>query len=105
MLTWPRQIPIGGNPADVVAIADAYARWMAENEIPKIVRERRAWSNSYRGNAGFLSYLEKSNGGHGRWDALHPGRLGREDWSGHCRMDENRAGLEATPKSPCAKKK
>jgi haloalkane dehalogenase len=36
MLTWPRQIPIGGNPSDVVAIADAYARWMAENKIPKL---------------------------------------------------------------------
>jgi len=35
-LTWPRQIPIGGNPPDVVAIVDAYAKWMAENEIPKL---------------------------------------------------------------------
>ena len=29
-LTWPRQIPIDGEPADVVAIADAYARWLNE---------------------------------------------------------------------------
>ena len=36
MLTWPRQIPIGGSPADVVAIVDTYAKWMAENEIPKL---------------------------------------------------------------------
>jgi haloalkane dehalogenase len=36
MLTWPCQIPIGGNPPDVVAIVDAYAKWMAENEIPKL---------------------------------------------------------------------
>jgi haloalkane dehalogenase len=35
-LTWPRQIPIGGEPADVVQIAADYAQWMAENEIPKL---------------------------------------------------------------------
>jgi len=36
-LTWPRQIPIEGAPADVVAIVDAYARWLAEaRELPKL---------------------------------------------------------------------
>jgi haloalkane dehalogenase len=35
-LTWPRQIPIAGEPADVVAIAADYAQWMAENEVPKL---------------------------------------------------------------------
>src|SRR5262245_1746102 len=27
-LTWPREIPIDGEPADVVAIVDRYARWL-----------------------------------------------------------------------------
>ncbi len=35
-LTWPRQIPIAGEPADVVQIASDYAQWMAQNEIPKL---------------------------------------------------------------------
>jgi haloalkane dehalogenase len=35
-LTWPRQIPIAGEPADVVAIAADYAQWMARNDIPKL---------------------------------------------------------------------
>ena len=35
-LTWPRQIPIAGEPADVVAIVEAYARWMAQNDLPKL---------------------------------------------------------------------
>ncbi len=35
-LTWPRQIPIGGEPADVTELAAAYAQWMSENEIPKL---------------------------------------------------------------------
>jgi haloalkane dehalogenase len=35
-LTWPRQIPIAGEPADVVAIASDYSQWLAENDIPKL---------------------------------------------------------------------
>jgi haloalkane dehalogenase len=35
-LTWPRQIPIAGEPADVVAIAADYSQWMAQNDIPKL---------------------------------------------------------------------
>src|ERR1700712_2476686 len=35
-LTWPRQIPIAGEPEDVAGIVAAYAQWMAENEIPKL---------------------------------------------------------------------
>ena len=35
-LTWPREIPIAGEPADVVAIADAYARWLSQSDIPKL---------------------------------------------------------------------
>ena len=34
-LTWPRQIPIGGDPADVADMAESYAAWMAENDLPK----------------------------------------------------------------------
>ena len=35
-LTWPRQIPIAGEPAEVVRIVSDYAQWMAENDIPKL---------------------------------------------------------------------
>ena len=35
-LTWPRQIPIDGEPADVVAIAEAYAAWLAASPLPKL---------------------------------------------------------------------
>lgn len=35
-LTWPRQIPLDGEPADVHEIASDYARWMAENDLPKL---------------------------------------------------------------------
>jgi haloalkane dehalogenase len=35
-LTWPRQIPVGGEPRDTHEIATAYAAWMAENQVPKL---------------------------------------------------------------------
>src|SRR3546814_1957352 len=35
-LSWPRQIPIAGTPADVVAIARDYAGWLSESPIPKL---------------------------------------------------------------------
>jgi haloalkane dehalogenase len=35
-LTWPRQIPIAGEPADVVQIVADYSQWMAVNDIPKL---------------------------------------------------------------------
>ena len=35
-LTWPRQIPIEGEPADVHAIVQSYADWLATSDIPKL---------------------------------------------------------------------
>jgi haloalkane dehalogenase len=35
-LTWPREIPIDGDPDDVAAIVDDYGRWLSETDIPKL---------------------------------------------------------------------
>ncbi len=35
-LTWPRQIPIEGEPADVVGIVQAYGEWLAAAPVPKL---------------------------------------------------------------------
>lgn len=35
-LTWPRQIPIEGEPKDTQAIISDYAAWMASNTMPKL---------------------------------------------------------------------
>ena len=35
-LTWPRQIPLGGEPADVVAIVQSYADWLSTSQLPKL---------------------------------------------------------------------
>ncbi|MGH7962521.1 MAG: haloalkane dehalogenase [Candidatus Binatia bacterium] len=36
MLTWPRQIPIDGEPADVVEIVERYGQWLATSNVPKL---------------------------------------------------------------------
>lgn len=35
-LTWPRELPIEGEPADVVEIVDAYGEWLSASNIPKL---------------------------------------------------------------------
>ncbi len=35
-LTWPRQIPLAGEPADVVQIVQDYADWLATSDLPKL---------------------------------------------------------------------
>ncbi len=35
-LTWPREIPIDGEPADVVEIVQSYADWLSGSELPKL---------------------------------------------------------------------
>jgi haloalkane dehalogenase len=36
ILTWPRQIPLDGEPADVVEIVTRYGQWLATSAIPKL---------------------------------------------------------------------
>jgi haloalkane dehalogenase len=35
-LTWPRELPINGEPEDVVSIADDYSKWLAQSDVPKL---------------------------------------------------------------------
>ena len=35
-LTWPRQIPIDGEPQSVVKVVDDYAAWLSQSSIPKL---------------------------------------------------------------------
>src|ERR1041385_4084764 len=36
MLAWSRDLPIAGEPADVVEVVESYAKWMSKNSIPKL---------------------------------------------------------------------
>jgi haloalkane dehalogenase len=35
-LSWPRQIPVDGEPADVTEIVHSYGRWLAGSDLPKL---------------------------------------------------------------------
>ena len=35
-LTWPREIPINGEPEDVNRIAADYSKWLAQSDVPKL---------------------------------------------------------------------
>jgi haloalkane dehalogenase len=35
-LTWPRMIPIEGEPADMVKVVETYAAWLAHADLPKL---------------------------------------------------------------------
>jgi haloalkane dehalogenase len=54
-LTWPRQIPVDGEPADVPAIVTAYADWLKTSNVPKLFlkaepgRDTRPWPGSRLG--------------------------------------------------------
>ena len=36
MLNWPRQIPIGGEPPNVVALVHRYANWLGTGKVSKL---------------------------------------------------------------------
>jgi haloalkane dehalogenase len=89
-LTWPREIPLDGEPADVARMVQAYADWLAASPLPKLFVNAepgsiltgpqrdfcRAWSNqqevTVRGNH-FIQ--EDSPDEIGRAIALFVGRL------------------------------
>ncbi len=35
-LTWPRELPIEGEPADVVEIVESYGEWLSHSALPKL---------------------------------------------------------------------
>lgn len=36
-LTWPREIPLDGEPADVTGIVQSYADWLSGSDLPKLL--------------------------------------------------------------------
>jgi haloalkane dehalogenase len=74
-LTWPRQIPIEGEPADVVAAVEGYSRWLAGSDVPKLFinadpgsilvgRQRgvcRAWPNQTEVTVPGLHFIQEDS--------------------------------------------
>jgi haloalkane dehalogenase len=76
MLCWPRQIPIGGEPAAVVARVQAYAEWLVRSSVPKLFvnaepgailvgRQRefcRGWPNQREVTVPGVHFLQEDSG-------------------------------------------
>jgi len=74
-LTWPRQIPIEGQPADVVAVVEDYSAWLAASQMPKLFinadpgsilvgRQRevcRAWPNQTEVTVKGLHFIQEDS--------------------------------------------
>jgi haloalkane dehalogenase len=74
-LTWPRMIPIEGEPADVVKVVDKYVAWLARAAVPKLFinaepgsiltgRQRelcRAWPNQTEVTVKGLHFLQEDS--------------------------------------------
>jgi haloalkane dehalogenase len=56
-LTWPRQIPIDGDPADVTAIVAASASWLSTSRVPKLFF--RAEPGAILANEEDLAFIRK----------------------------------------------
>jgi haloalkane dehalogenase len=37
MLAWPRDLPLGGEPADVVSVLEENQQWLASSDVPKLI--------------------------------------------------------------------
>ena len=94
-LTWPRQIPIAGEPADVVQIAAAYSQWMAANELPKLFVNAEPGAILIGALREFCRTLAKPDRGHGAGFAFHPGGFRRGDRPGDGRLDDGEIDLTA----------
>ena len=74
-LTWPRQIPIEGEPADVVKVVEDYSAWLATSDMPKLFINAdpgsiltgrqgdvcRAWRNQQEVNVKGLHFLQEDS--------------------------------------------
>lgn len=74
-LSWPRDLPIGGEPADVVTVVEDYSRWLAESDVPKlfvnaepgaIINDRvraqvRTWPNQTETTVAGIHYIQEDS--------------------------------------------
>ena len=74
-LAWPRELPIEGEPSDVVEIVERYAEWLSRSAVPKLfinaepgalitgrAREYcRAWPNQRETTVKGIHYVQEDS--------------------------------------------
>ena len=81
-LTWPRQIPIEGEPADVVEIVRAYGEWLKTSQVPKLFINADPGAILRGGPREFCRTLAESDRSDREGHPLHPGRFAGRDRCG-----------------------
>lgn len=76
-LTWPRQLPIDGEPEDVVAIVQSYGEWLSRSPAPKLFINADPGAILRGAQREFLPHLARTDRGDGSRQPFHPGRLAR----------------------------
>jgi len=75
-LSWPRQLPIAGEPTHIIELVQKYGKWMSENDIPKLfinaepgtllkgrVREFcRTWKNQTEATVQGRHFIQEDSG-------------------------------------------
>ena len=85
-LTWPRQIPIDGRPADVAGIVADYGAWLATSDIPKLFVNADPGAILTGRRARGLPCMAQPARGHRSRYPFHPRGLGRCDRYGDRRL-------------------
>ena len=85
-LTWPRQIPIEGEPADVVKVVEDYSAWLATSDLPKLFINAEPGSILVGRQREICRALAEPDRSHREGPALPAGRLTRRDRPGGRRV-------------------
>ena len=93
-LVWPRQLPIEGQPPNVVAAVEQYGRWLAGKHLPKAARGRRAWRDGDGASPRPLPRVAQPDRADGRRQALPAGGLATRDRPRHRRVRSERARVK-----------
>jgi hypothetical protein len=86
-LTWPRQIPVAGEPANVHAIATECADWLGTSNVPKLfltVEPGAFLAIDTLVNLVRVASAHREDGGK---DPFRSGRFAGRDRAGDCRLD------------------
>src|SRR5258708_2321646 len=123
-LTWPRELPIEGEPRDVTGIVESYGTWLSASEVPKLFVNAdpgailtgtqrqwvRTWPSQHEVTVPGKHYLQE--------DSAHAIGKAIADWHTRCHRSRGavargpagarapgavrRAGFPDGPQLPCA---
>ncbi len=72
-LSWARNLPLDGEPADVVKVVSEYGRWLARSDVAKLFINAEPGAIVRGRNPGFCTQLAQSDRSHRQGRAHGPG--------------------------------